>query len=120
MLVWISKNTQNEVPIKFTSLWDVPHVHDFWNGESIVFPLVGSPYIWHKFIMLGEEIMMHLWMDEIKMDEYVMDEIQMDKACDGWTFDGWNQNGLFFYGWFYGWNHDGLNLWWIKSSWMNL
>jgi len=28
--------------------------------------------------MLGEEIMMHSWMDEIKMDE-----IQMDKACDG-------------------------------------
>jgi hypothetical protein len=33
--------------------------------------------------MLGEEIMMHSWMDEIKMDEYVVDEIQMDKACDG-------------------------------------
>lgn len=98
MLIWILKNTQNEMPIKFTSLWDVPHVHGFWNGEFTVFPPVGSPYIWHNFIMLREEIMMHSWMDElemdeIKIDEYVMDEIQMDKACDGWNQDWWICDG---------------------------
>ncbi len=94
MLVWILKNIQNEVHVKFASLWDVPHVHGFWNGEFKVFSLMGSPYIWHNFIMLGEEIMMHSWMDEIKMDEYVVDEIQMDKACDGWNKNGWTCDGI--------------------------